>query len=210
MVVIGIDQYYGNRKMKKQFKNFLSLLPSKQHWSVKFDSSRKVIDIQGTNNSVIIKRGVSTLNLKIVIHGNDNLLFIDEKCYIDGSVEMFGNANKIIIGRETIIMGVTLIAHGGKSIKIGKNCLIAELTNIRTTDSHAILNEVGERINPDESVEIGDRVWLTREVIVLRGAAIGSDVVIGTRSIVGKKILSNVVALGIPARVVRTGITWIR
>jgi len=195
--------------MKKQFKNFLSLLPSKQHWSVKFDSSRKVIDIQGTNNSVLIKRGVSTLNLKIVIHGNDNLLFIDEKCYIDGSVEMFGNANKIIIGRETIIMGVTLIAHGGKSIKIGNNCVITELTNIRTTDSHPILNEVGERINPDESVEIGDRVWLTREVIVLRGAVIGSDVVIGTRSIVGKEIPSNVVALGIPARVVRSGTTWI-
>jgi len=195
----------------KQFKNFLSLLPIKQHWSVKFDSSRKVIHIQGTNNSVIIKKGVRIDNLQILIHGNDNLLCIDEKCHISGLVEMCGNANKIIIGRETYLLGnISLIAHGGKSIKIGKNCLIADLTDIRTTDSHAILNEVGERINPDESVEIGDRVWLAREVIVLRGAVIGSDVVIGTRSIVGKKILSNVVALGIPARVVRIGITWIR
>lgn len=70
------------------------------------------------------------------------------------------------------------------------------------------MNEEGDRINPDESIEIGDRVWLTREVMVLKGAIIGSDVVIGARSIVSKKILPNTLAVSIPARVVRTNITW--
>lgn len=70
------------------------------------------------------------------------------------------------------------------------------------------MNEEGDRINPDESIEIGDRVGLTREVMVLKGAIIGSDVVIGARSIVSKKILPNTLAVSIPARVVRTNITW--
>ncbi|MBW4566496.1 MAG: hypothetical protein KME31_00335 [Tolypothrix carrinoi HA7290-LM1] len=87
--------------------------------------------------------------------------------------------------------------------------MIANLTDIRTTDSHSILNAEGDRINPDESIEIGDRVWLTREVMVLKGAEIGSDVVIGARSIVTKKIPPNTLAIGIPAKVVRTNITWL-
>ncbi|MEC4818493.1 MAG: acyltransferase, partial [Scytonema sp. PMC 1069.18] len=58
-------------------------------------------------------------------------------------------------------------------------------------------------------IEIGDRVWLTRQVMVLKGAIIGHDVVIGPRSIITKNIPPNTLAIGIPAKVVRTGITWL-
>ncbi|NLQ06390.1 hypothetical protein FLW85_14895 [Cylindrospermopsis raciborskii MVCC19] len=109
----------------------------------------------------------------------------------------------------TFTGGVRFIAHGGKYIRIGEKCLIARSTDIRTTDSHSILNAEGERINPDESIEIGDRVWIAKEVMILKGTIIGSDSVIGARSIVTKKVLSNVVAVGIPARVVQTNISWL-
>lgn len=198
-----------NTTMNKSFSEFLNWRQSKRQWYDKVGVNRR-IDIKGTNNRIIIASGTKLRNLKIVIHGNDNLLSIGKNCDLNGFMEMSGNSNEIILGSRTEISeNVRLLAHGGKRIKIGERCLIADLTEIRTTDSHSILNAEGDRINPDESIEIGDRVWLTREVMVLKGADIGSDTVIGPRSIITKKIPSNSLAIGIPAKVVRTNITWL-
>jgi acetyltransferase-like isoleucine patch superfamily enzyme len=192
-----------------KFNKLLPWTQKKHHWSDEL-SVNKRIDIKGTNNQVVIGSGTNIYNLQIVIHGNNNKLVIGKNCIVAGFMEMFGNANEISIGSETLIsMNVRLVAHGGKHIRIGQKCQIADCTDIRTTDSHSILNAEGERINPDQSIEIGDRVWLAREVIVLKGATIGSDSVIASRSIVTKPIPVNVVAAGIPAKVVRTNITWL-
>ncbi len=188
------------------------LLPWKQrqhHWSHQLGVNQR-IEIKGTNNQVTIGSGTNVYNLQIVIHGNNNKLVIGKNCIVAGFMEMFGNDNEISIGSETLFStNVRLVAHGGKHIRIGERCQIADCADIRTTDSHSILNAEGERINPDESIEIGDRVWLTREVMVLKGAIIGSDSVIGPRSIITKQIPSNSLAIGIPAKVVRTNITWL-
>ena len=198
-----------NNNMDKRFRKLLPWTEIKHHWSEQLGVNKR-IEIKGTNNQVLIGSGTNIYNLQIVIHGNNNKLSIGKNCIIDGFMEMFGNGNEITIGSKTIISeNVRLVAHGGKHIRIGERCLIADLVDIRTTDSHSILNEEGKRINPDESIEIGDRVWLTREVMVLKGVIIGNDVVIDPRSVITKKISSNVVAIGIPARVVRTNITWL-
>jgi acetyltransferase-like isoleucine patch superfamily enzyme len=198
-----------NTTMNKSFSEFMNWGQSKRHWYDKVGVNQRIY-IKGTNNRVVIASGTKLYNLQIVIHGNDNILSIGRNCNIGGFMEMFGNGNEIIIGNGTWISeNVRLVAHGGKRIRIGERCLIANLTDIRTTDSHSILNAEGDRINPDESIEIGDRVWLTREVMVLKGADIGSDTVIGPRSIITQKIPSNTVAIGIPAKVVRTNITWL-
>jgi acetyltransferase-like isoleucine patch superfamily enzyme len=195
--------------MNKKFSQLLNWGQGKHHWSDKVSVNRR-IEIKGTNNRVVIASETKLYNLQIVIHGNDNVLSIGKNCDIGGFMEMFGNGNKITIGNRTQISeNVRLVAHRGTRIRIGERCMIANLTDIRTTDSHSILNAEGDRINPDESIEIGDRVWLTREVMVLKGAEIGSDVVIGARSIVTKKIPPNTLAIGIPAKVVRTNITWL-
>ncbi|MBD2603569.1 acyltransferase [Scytonema hofmannii FACHB-248] len=195
--------------MNKSFSQLLLWLQSKHHWYDKVGINRR-IEIKGTNNRVVIASGTKLYNLQIVIHGNDNILSIGKNCIIGGFMEMFGNGNEIIVGSRTQISeNVRLVAHGGTRIRIGEGCVIADLTDIRTTDSHSILNAEGDRINPDENIEIGDRVWLTREVMVLKGADIGSDTVIGARSIVTKTIPSNSLAIGIPAKVVRTNITWL-
>ncbi|MCV3217372.1 acyltransferase [Plectonema radiosum NIES-515] len=195
--------------MNKSFSEFMNWRQSKRQWYDKVGVNRR-IDIKGTNNRIIIASGTKLRNLKIVIHGNDNLLSIGKNCDINGFMEMSGNGNEIILGSRTEISeNVRLLAHGGKRIKIGERCMIADSTEIRTTDSHSILNAEGDRINPDESIEIGDRVWITREVMVLKGADIGSDTVIGPRSIITKKVPSNALAIGIPAKVVRTNITWL-
>jgi acetyltransferase-like isoleucine patch superfamily enzyme len=178
------------------------------HWSNQCSADKR-IQIQGANNSVLIGDGTTIYNLQIIIHGNHNKLIIGKDCIVCGFMEICGDGNEITIGDYSIISeNVRITAHGGKYIRIGSSCVIANLSDIRTTDSHSIFDAQGDRINCDKNIEIGDRVWLAREVIVLKGAIISNDSVIGARSIVTKEIPPNSLAAGIPARIVKKDITW--
>jgi maltose O-acetyltransferase len=55
-----------------------------------------------------------------------------------------------------------------------------------------------------EPITIGTNVWLGGGVIVLPGVTIGGDTVVGAGAVVTRDLPSNVVAVGNPARVVRT------
>lgn len=55
-----------------------------------------------------------------------------------------------------------------------------------------------------QPITIGDNVWLGGGVIVLPGVTIGADTVVGAGSVVTRDLPAGVVAVGNPARVVRT------
>ena len=55
-----------------------------------------------------------------------------------------------------------------------------------------------------EPIAIGDNVWLGGGAIVLPGVTIGDDTVVGAGSVVTKDLPSGVLAVGNPARVVRS------
>lgn len=53
-------------------------------------------------------------------------------------------------------------------------------------------------------IVVGDNVYIGEESLILPGVKIGSNVVIGARSVVSKDIPDNSVACGVPARVIKT------
>ena len=53
-------------------------------------------------------------------------------------------------------------------------------------------------------ITVGDNVWLGGEVIVCPGVSIGENTVVGAGAVVVKDLPSNVIAVGNPARVVRS------
>lgn len=55
-----------------------------------------------------------------------------------------------------------------------------------------------------EPITIGDNVWLGGGAIVCPGVSIGADTVVGAGSVVAKDLPQGVVAVGNPARVVKT------
>jgi acetyltransferase-like isoleucine patch superfamily enzyme len=59
-------------------------------------------------------------------------------------------------------------------------------------------------------VVIGDHVWLAAESAVLKGASVGDHSTVGFRSVVTSGIPAHSLAVGIPARVIRSGVTWSR
>lgn len=162
------------------------------------------------NNKVRLAAGARLHKLSIQIRGENNELIIHPGTFVVGKIELFGNNNRLEIGTNSRIVGGSLIVHSGTSLTIGESCMMAEGVDIRTTDSHPIYNENGKIINPARGVIIHDRVWLARDVIVLKGSVIKNDCVVGIKSIVTGTIPPNSIAVGAPAKVVRSNITWSR
>ncbi len=88
---------------------------------------------------------------------------------------------------------------------IGTDCLIAEHVTIRDQDHRfgpgLITAQAGFTTAP---VIIGNNVWIGAKATVTKGVTIGDNVVIGANSVVTRNIPSNSVAVGMPARVIRT------
>lgn len=97
------------------------------------------------------------------------------------------------------------------SISIGHHVVISEKVVLRDSDNHTIKDM--EAISSDESavtarIEIGDHVWIGMNVIVLKGVTIGEGAIVAAGSVVNKDVPPHCLVAGVPAKVVKTNITW--
>ncbi len=125
---------------------------------------------------------------------------IGEEClFQDGVYMRAGNQGWITIGDRAALNSFSkLFAHGG--IEIGEEAQIGPGSLITTTD-HDYYDENLATIF--KKVTIGKRVWIGANVTILPGVTIGEYTVIGAGSVVNKDIPSGVVAVGVPAKVIK-------
>lgn len=169
------------------------------------------VRLKGVNNSITIGRGTVLYKTRITINGEGNSLKIGDDCVIKQAAFVYeDDENAICVGNNTRMMGKILVAClEGRSIEIGSGCLFSSEIEIRTSDSHSLLDEQGKRINQADNISIGDRVWLGSRVLLLKGVELAHDVVVGGGSIVTKKFVdSNCVIAGNPARLVKKNVSW--
>ena len=86
----------------------------------------------------------------------------------------------------------------GDNVFVGPNCCFA------TAEHPLDETERNRGLETARPIQVGNSVWFGAGVTVLPGVTIGDNVVIGAGSIVTKDIPSNVVAVGNPARVIRS------
>ena len=107
----------------------------------------------------------------------------------------------ITLGKNVFInSGCRFQDQGG--ITIGDNALIGHNVVI-TTLNHDMAPENRGSLIPSP-VKIGTRVWIGSGAIILPGVTIGDNAVIGAGSVVTKDIPENAVAVGNPAKVIRS------
>ena len=89
-------------------------------------------------------------------------------------------------------------------LSIGKYCKITEGVVILTHDySRSVLRmKYGDIIAEARQTTIGDNVFIGIKSIILMGAQIGNNVIIGAGSVVSGKIPDKCVVSGVPARVI--------
>ncbi|MBC8767869.1 acyltransferase [Arenibacter sp. BSSL-BM3] len=170
-------------------------------------------DIIGNHNHIIIKHGAIMSNITIFIRGDHHQLIIGENVQFSGGSVWFEDEHCTIeIGNGTTIESAHLaITEPNKKITIGEDCMFSSNIEFRTGDSHSILDNVTKkRINYAQNIKVGNHVWIGAHSIILKGIEIGDNSIIGTSSLVTKNIPSNVIAGGLPAKVLKNNIDWVR
>ncbi len=113
---------------------------------------------------------------------------------------------KLSIGSDTGIgMGTTISAARqvviGEYVVMARNVYISDHAHAFKDINAPISRQGIDHINP---VSIGRHTWLGQNAVVLPGASIGQHCVIGANSVVNRPIPDFSVAVGAPARVVKT------
>jgi acetyltransferase-like isoleucine patch superfamily enzyme len=112
--------------------------------------------------------------------------------------------HKISIGAAVYINRYAII-DASESITIGSRTMIGPHCYI-TDHDHAI----GSGVAPGDAplvaapVDVGESCWVGAHVTILKGVTIGAGAVIGAGSVVTKSIPASSVAVGNPARVIRS------
>lgn len=132
-----------------------------------------------------------------------NVLF-GEACFFDRNATVIVKRGQLSIGAGGYI-GTGAVIVACDNIDIGVGVLIAEYVTVRDQDHE--FEGVGETRNAgmrSSPIRIGNNVWIGAKATITRGVTIGDNVVIGANSVVTRDIPANSVAVGVPARVIRT------
>ncbi len=114
----------------------------------------------------------------------------------------------VVIGDRCLIgRGSGIVGH--LSIEIGDDVWTGH--HIYITDQNHGFDDpslpISQQIQPERPVRIGDGSWIGHGAVILPGARIGRNVVIGANSVVSGEIPDYSVAVGAPATVIRRAST---
>jgi acetyltransferase-like isoleucine patch superfamily enzyme len=89
-----------------------------------------------------------------------------------------------------------------KKITLGDNIMMGRNIMIYDSDHHQMIDRNGFMINYDEEVTIRDNVWLTSNVIVLRGSEIGQGSIITAQTVIKGDVPPGSLAGGSTVKIV--------
>lgn len=158
----------------------------------------------------VVGRGLRIEELPY-IHGNGRIVIgagvrLSGKSSISFGRPIAGKIPQLAIGDQSFV------GHGcgfniGRSIQIGRHCLLAGGVQLFDMDGHPL--DAGDRRNgiptPPEGIApivIGDDVWIGAGAFIFKGVTIGDRAIISARAVVTKDVPADVVVAGHPARVV--------
>ncbi len=183
-------------------------------------------------NAVFVHKGAQKALSETPIRmlGAGNVMLIDCRCTMHGSIDMAGDANlavfegdqsylaisatlyggdTLVWGRGASSWGIRVWVQGGTTCSIGEGCLFSENITIRGTDHHSIFDlDTGEQINRPANVTIGRHVWVGQDCAIGKGVSIDDGAIIGARSLVVSDVGKAELWAGVPARKLRDRVSW--
>jgi acetyltransferase-like isoleucine patch superfamily enzyme len=109
--------------------------------------------------------------------------------------------NNVCIGEHCHITAINKIIIGN-NVLTGMHVTITDNAHGENSDTH-----LPPRLRPLNSygdISIGDNVWIGDKVTILPNVHIGRNVIIGANAVVTKDIPDNCVAVGIPAKIIKS------
>ena len=123
---------------------------------------------------------------------------------IQAAIASANDGDVIVIHAGTYVNRYTMFdAH--LHLEVGRDCMIGPYCYF-TDANHGMAD--GESVKSQDvkaaPVIIEDEVWIGAGVMVLAGVRIGRGAVVGAGSVVTRDLSGNAVAVGVPARQIRT------
>jgi acetyltransferase-like isoleucine patch superfamily enzyme len=173
------------------------------------------INVKGNNNHITIHDTCVFNNVLFNIKGNNNRIEISKNVIYNygGEIWIEDDDCNLIIGENTSFENTHIaVTELGSKVVIGKDCMFAYDIDIRTGDSHSIIDtNTNQRINYAKNIEIGDHVWVAAHVTILKGVCLMKNSIVATRSLVSSTFHEEgIIVGGVPAKKIKDNITWCR
>jgi acetyltransferase-like isoleucine patch superfamily enzyme len=187
------------QKLRQYFYRFIV---SKMGSDVNIEPDVRLVCAQ----TIVLGHGVS-IGRHTLLNGwnRGSQLILRDDVKLDQGVHIQAIGGTIDIGARTYI-GPYVCMAGPGDIQIGKDCLIASGSGIYANNH--IFDDPTRPINQQgivwKGIVIEDDCWLGSGVRVLDGVTIGHGSVIGAGAVVTKNIPPYSVAVGMPAKVIKS------
>jgi len=146
-----------------------------------------------TGRKTVVGEGTVMVNSANISIGSNCLL--QDRVYLRAGID-----GHIVIGDGAALNSfVQMYGHGG--IDIGKNTQVGPNTVITTTGHDYLSNDLDGNF---AGINIGERVWIAANCTIIGGVHIGDQAVIGAGAVVTRDVPARCVAVGVPARVIRS------
>ena len=171
------------------------------------------VDFCDRSRNVLVVEPRAKLRCRIRFEGDGHLCVVRAGIGDNVLTLTLRSRNALIVyGRGCSARSLDILAEGPDvPVYVGDDLMASAHVTIRTSDSHGIFDmQTGEVINRPERVVIGPHVWLGQESIVMPGVQVGAGAIVGVRAVVTRDVPPLVAMAGVPARVVREGVSWTR
>ena len=126
-----------------------------------------------------------------------------EKDFSVGKGVDFGYLGHSIILANRANLGNFLKLRGNGGLTVGEHVMMGEGITILSQDHKYLCPEGYEGYNKGRVI-IEDYAWIGTQVIILRGVTIGKHAIIGAGSVVTKSVPPYAIAVGNPARTIKS------
>lgn len=147
----------------------------------------------------------SRTETRILMERNSEML-------VDGRFNVFANSYiRVVEGGKLILHGGFINENvqitAGDVVEIGKDATIGRDVVIRSYDGHTICESGYKKSEP---ITIGEHVWIGQGATILKGVKIGDGAIVASGAIVTKDVPAHSIVAGIPAKVVKENVKWIK
>jgi acetyltransferase-like isoleucine patch superfamily enzyme len=142
---------------------------------------------------VRVSRPASSTRLAL---GDQVYVYRDVSFFLDGEGATIEVGDRTYLNRRTEIVAM-------EKVTIGRDCLISWDVSIADTDYHQV-----DGAPATAPVSIADLVWIGARATVLKGVTIGEGAIVAAGAVVTQDVPPRTLAAGVPARVVKTDVTW--
>ena len=161
--------------------------------------------IRGKFENIIIHDNVVIAKNVDLRNRENGSIEIKEKAYLDENVRIVAAREGSVVIDKAAEIGANTIINSGGNTYIGEFALLAGFININSS-SHGTGKHSYIKDQPHEhgSVYIGNDVWIGSFAAVLMNSSIGEGAIIGSHSVVKGDIPDFGVAVGVPAKVIKS------